>query len=237
MRLASAPGRLKAGEGLAGAGWKRFSRNAFVTTKTLEKAIAPAASMGENSVPLIGIQRARGDRDQNDIVAEGPKQILGDVPHRRARDRHRCRNLGEIAGHQHDVRGFDRDVRAGADRKPDVGCGERRRVIDAIADEGELLCLAQAFHGRDLALGQHARDDLVDADLLRDRARRPLLIPGDHCDLHPELVQRRDRRGARGLHRIRDAEQQRDSAVDRRIKRRSSLFGELFRGFRESRGG
>src|SRR5208283_2536523 len=51
---ASAPGRLKAGEGLAGAGWKRFSRNAFVTTKTLEKAIAPAASMGENSVPLIG---------------------------------------------------------------------------------------------------------------------------------------------------------------------------------------
>ena len=38
----------------SGLGWNRLSRNAFVTTKTLENAIAPAASMGEKSVPLIG---------------------------------------------------------------------------------------------------------------------------------------------------------------------------------------
>ena len=46
--------------------------------------------------------------------------------------------VGEIVGHQGDVGGLERHVGAGdAHRDPDVGRGERRRVVDAVADHRE----------------------------------------------------------------------------------------------------
>ena len=92
------------------------------------------------------------------------------MPHRPARQRDRRGDAAQVAAHQRDVAGLDRDVGAGADRDADVGLRERRRVVDAVADHrDDLPGGLPALDLRDFALGQHARDDRVDAGLPRDR--------------------------------------------------------------------
>ena len=60
----------------------------------------------------------------------------------RAAEPQRERELGEIVGHQHDVGGFKRDVGAGgAHGDADVGGGQRRRVVDAVADHRDRAVL------------------------------------------------------------------------------------------------
>ena len=69
-------------------------------------------------------------------------------------------DAAQIAGHQHHVGALDRDVGAGADGDADIGLGQRRRIVDAVADEGDLLPCAsrRRFSGVDLAVGQDLGD-------------------------------------------------------------------------------
>jgi hypothetical protein len=53
------------------------------------------------------------------------------------RQRERVHHAAQVARHQHDVGRLDGDVGAGADGDADVGLGQRRRVVDAVADEGD----------------------------------------------------------------------------------------------------
>ena len=74
---------------------------------------------------------------------------------------------------QRDAGALQRDVGAGAHRDPDVGLGQRRRVVDAVAGHRHLAPLRlQARDGGRLAVRQHLGDDLVDADRLPDRLVR-----------------------------------------------------------------
>jgi hypothetical protein len=58
-----------------------------------------------------------------------------------AADRDRGRDVERIGAHQDDVGGLDRNVGAGADGDPDVSFGERRGVVDAVADHGHLAAV------------------------------------------------------------------------------------------------
>ena len=79
----------------------------------------------------------------------------------------------EVALDERDGRALHRDVGARAHRDADVGLRERRRVVDAVAGHRDDAALAlQALDGRGLLVGQHVGDDLVDAELARDGARR-----------------------------------------------------------------
>ena len=49
--------------------------------------------------------------------------------------------------HQHDVGGVDGDVRARADGDADVRAGQRRGVVDAVADHGHLVALLLQARG------------------------------------------------------------------------------------------
>ena len=84
----------------------------------------------------------------------------------------------EIAGQQRDARALDRHVRAAAHGDADIGGGQRRRVIDAVADHGDAAALvAQPEHHLALALREDSRLDLVDTERCRHRPRRVRLSP------------------------------------------------------------
>ena len=53
-------------------------------------------------------------------------------------------HIAQAALHQHDVRRVDGDVRARADGDADIRAGEGGRVVDAVADHGDLALLLQA---------------------------------------------------------------------------------------------
>ena len=84
----------------------------------------------------------------------------------------------EIAGQQRHAGALDRHVGAAAHGDADIGRGQRRRVVDAVADHGDAAALAaQPLHHLALALRQHARLDLVDTELRGHRARGGELSP------------------------------------------------------------
>ena len=89
-----------------------------------------------------------------------------DVGQRRAREAERERQPLDLIGHQRDVGGLERDVGAGdAHRDADVGRGERRRVVDAVADHGDGAVLPRAARRRPRPCRRAADPpcDLVDA--------------------------------------------------------------------------
>ncbi len=109
---------------------------------------------------------------------------------RRARD-----NAAEIALDQGDAGALHRDVGAGSHGDPDLGLGERRRVVDAVAghrDDAPLRLELLDLGG--LLIRQDLRHDIVDAELLRDRLRGRLAVAGHHDDADPFVV-----KGANGF--------------------------------------
>ena len=138
----------------------------------LENAIAAAA--------MIGFKQASDrERDRGDVVGEGPEEVALDRAQRPAGEADRVRRRAQVARDEGDVAGFDRNVGAGADRDPEVGLGERRSVVDAVADHGDDLAgLLQPAHLGHLVLGVHLREHALDPDLVRDPLRRRARVAG-----------------------------------------------------------
>ena len=62
-----------------------------------------------------------------------------------------------------------------------IRLGQRRRVVDAVANKGQApMLLPQASHRLNLALGQHLGHDLINPETPRDRLGRPGIIAGNH---------------------------------------------------------
>ncbi len=57
-------------------------------------------------------QRARRDRDQNDVIGERPKQVLPDIAHRCPAQGDRRRDTAQIAPHQDHIGRFDGNIGA-----------------------------------------------------------------------------------------------------------------------------
>ena len=76
----------------------------------------------------------------------------------RAREPDRVGGDPQVAAHQRQVAGLDRDVGAGAHRQAEVGLRERGGVVDAVADHRDDPALVlQPLDDVDLVGGQHAR--------------------------------------------------------------------------------
>ena len=111
------------------------------------------------------IKHSGSDRNSDDVVDEGPEQVLFHRRHRLARQRDRGWNAPQIAPHQRDVTGLDGDVRSFWHRYPNVGLSERWSVVDSVANHRHhppgLLEPADLFH---FLLGQHFCHHALDAD-------------------------------------------------------------------------
>ena len=109
---------------------------------------------------------------------------------------------------------------------PEVGLGQGRGVVDAVADHGDdPALLLQAAHDGGLVRGQHLGDDLVDARPRAATARAAAaLSPVSSTGRRPRPRRRRDRLGARRADGVGDDQQRPHLAVpghgDRRAARR-----------------
>ncbi len=120
------------------------------------------------------------------------------------------RNVAQTAFHQHHVGCLYRHIRAGADGDADVRCGERRSIVDAVADHGGLALAAQSFDHSRLAVGQDAGNHLVHTGFFADGGGGFFVIAGEHDDAQSHFFQLCNRRRTVLLDDIRD----RDDAED-----------------------
>ena len=138
----------------------------------------------------------------------------------------------QVAADQRDVRGGHRHVGAGADGDAQVGLGQRRRVVDAVADHRDRLALRlqRADLGRLLlrAAPRPARGRGCPTCRAMASAVRAV-VAGQHPDLEAQRPQLRDRLARLRLERVGDGDQRRRAAVDRHVHRRGAARGDRLR--------
>ena len=106
----------------------------------------------------------------------------------------------QVVAEQDQVGRAHRDVGAGPQREPEVGRGERGRVVDAVADHRHLLPPGlQPGDDGGLAVRQRAGDYLVDARRRGDGPRCRLVVAGQQDRMQAERAQLGDGRGRRRL--------------------------------------
>ena len=106
--------------------------------------MAAAAICGDSSQAERRIEHARRDRHAGGVVDEGEEQVLADVAHHRARQPPRPDQALQVAPEQGDAGALDGHVGARAHGDADVGGGQRRRVVDAVAGHGHAAALGRA---------------------------------------------------------------------------------------------
>ncbi len=112
-------------------------------------------------------------------------------------------SLQKLVGHQRDVGGFERGIRAGSPHgNPHIRGRECGSIVDAIAHhrDGPVLA-AKRVNGRHFVLREKLGVHLVDAELARERFGRRLIVARQHHDalhaLAPQHLHRIPRRFAR----------------------------------------
>ena len=87
----------------------------------------------------VGVEHARRDGNADGVVEERPEEVFLDVADDRAAQLHGGRDVEKITAHQHNIRRLDGDVRTGTDGNADVCARKGGRIVDAVADHGDLL--------------------------------------------------------------------------------------------------
>ena len=163
--------------------------------------------------------RTRRRRHQEHIVDERPEEVLQNVPVGRTAQTYRRRDIRETALHQHHIRRVDGHIRARTDRNADVGTRQRRCVVDAVADHGDLALFPECPNHGLLAVRQHTRHDFVDTRLLTNGLGRLLVVAGQHDHMDAELFKLCDCRRAVLLHRVRDRDHAEELLLRRKVER------------------
>ena len=138
-------------------------------------------------------------------------------------------NVRKLTLHQHDICRVNRDIRAGADGDADIRTGERGRVVDAVADHGDLALFLQSTDDAFLALGEDARDDLVYAHLTPDGTGGALVVAGQHDDADAHVAQSGDGGGAVLFDDVCNGDDARQPAAFGKEQRRFAFLGKRFR--------
>ncbi len=125
--------------------------------------------------------------------------------HHRLRQRARLDDAGEVALEQRDAGAFDRHIGAGAHGDADVGGGQRRGVVDAVAGHGDHAALAAQLldHGA-LLVRQDFRLDLGNAQALGDGECGGAVVAGEHHHAHAVGGQCSECRRCGGFDRVGD---------------------------------
>ena len=144
----------------------------------------------------LRIGRDEQRRDDREILGD----VIGDREGRERAARHQqlladlddLDELGRIGIEIDHVAGLARGLRARLHGDADIGLGERRRVIGAVAAHGDEAALA--LLGADigeLVLGRRLGDEIIDAGFGRDGRRRHRIVAGHHHRLDAHGAQAR----------------------------------------------
>ncbi len=138
-------------------------------------------------------QHGEGQHDQ--VVKKRPEKVLPDFGEGRPAEVHGLHDGVQPPPDQDNVAGFDRHIRAGADRQSHLRLRQGGGVVDAVAHHGhDFPLLLQTPHRPGLVRRQHPRDNLLNAHCPRNRPRRALVVARQHHRRHPAGSQRGDRR-------------------------------------------
>ena len=176
-----------------------------------------------------GVEYARRDGNADGVVEKRPEEVLLDVADDRPAQLHGGGNVQKVAAHQHNVRRLDGDVRARTDGDADVRAREGRRVVDAVADHGDLF--AAFLQTSDLALlvlRQHLGHHAVHTDLTADGLGGALVVAREHHDLNAHAGKLGNGLCARGLDDVRHGDEAEKPAAAGEVKRRFAVFRERF---------
>ena len=126
----------------------------------------------------------------------------------------------------------DRNVGPARKCDADLRLCERRSVVHTIArHRDDLAFRLQLLYLRCLILGHHLREDLIDAELFRNRFGRLTIIAGHHYDLDLLPVEFVDRGLRRWFDRIRNTDETGVGSIDHdrynRLPRGPQLLGDL----------
>ena len=148
--------------------------------------------------------------DQNHHGADGEGQVLPDHPCGSARQAVRVRKPLHILGQQRHIGGLKRHLGPGrAHGDADIGAGQRRGVVHAVADKGDAAGGGQFANRANLVLWQHFGVSLLGLQPKSgaDAQRHRPAIPGHHDDAADTTVaQGRDRPGGTGPCLVRHAD-------------------------------
>ena len=138
---------------------------------------------------------------------------------------HGGRHVREAAVDQHDIGGIYGDVGPGTDCHAEIGAGQGGRVVDAVADHGDLAPARQIPHDLFLAVRQNAGDDvcLIQSRLSADSAGCACSIAGQHDHLQSHVAQGTDGGGALGLDFVSHTDDAQETPAAREEQRRFSL--------------
>ena len=120
-----------------------------------------------------------GQRDGDHVVTERPHQILLDDPEGSGRDPQRRADRAHVGIHDRHIRGGFGHVgpRSHGDRQ--IGSGQGGGVVHTVSHHRDRPAFGvEAFDDGELALGQDARPNVVDACLCGDGTCRRLIVAG-----------------------------------------------------------
>ena len=143
--------------------------------------------------PVQTVKHSGGDRDTDDIVNEGPEQVLANRSHDGPAQPDGGDDIGQIVFHQDDIGRFDGDIGTGADRHADTGAGQCRGVVDAVADhDGFFPAFLKRTDFPFLVLRQHFGQYPADAGLSLYGCGGPGVVAGQHDDIQPHRFESGD---------------------------------------------
>src|SRR5947209_5961975 len=114
-------------------------------------------------------QQTPRDRNGDEVISARPNEILHHLSVGCSRQLDCPDYVARIATHEHDSRGFNRDVRSRTDRDSYIGGGQGRRVVHAVADHRDLVATSlKALYCRSLVSGKHLGCDFIDSETPSD---------------------------------------------------------------------
>ena len=170
-------------------------------------------------------EHTSGQRDADDIINERPEQVFVDVAQGCAAQADGGGHIGELGVHQHDISRIDGDIRARTNGDAGVGAGQCGRIVDAVADHGDLARFLKLADDGFLAVRQNARDDLIDARLSADGVCGALVVASQHHDPDAHILQFADGAGTVLFDGISHSDHTQQTARTAEVKRRLALVG------------
>lgn len=107
--------------------------------------------------------------------------------------------MTEVVAHQGDAGGFVRDVGAVSEGHAEVGLGEGRGIVEAVADHGDFSLLLIVEDDLGFVLGKGFGVDLVDPRLASDVTGGTGVVAGDHDGNESKGLDFRDGLGGMGV--------------------------------------
>ena len=171
-------------------------------------------------------------RDDGEVLGD----VVGDREGRQRAARHQqlladlddLDELRRVAVEVDHVAGLAGGDRAGVHGDADIGLGERRRVVGAVAAHGDELALRLFLaHQRQLHLRRCLGEEIVDAGLGGNGSRRQRVVAGDHHGADAHAAQFGEALADAALDDVLELDDAEQPAVAGNSKRRAAGLGDF----------